>query len=91
MAKQARRGAADVDVGVRTSAAAVLWVTAGATFMAFLDATVVNIAFPALRASFPTTSLASMSWVVRYRRPPQGVPGQHHRVHARVRTVRRRA
>lgn len=64
MAKQARRGAADVDVGVRTSAAAVLWVTAGATFMAFLDATVVNIAFPALRASFPTTSLASMSWVV---------------------------
>jgi EmrB/QacA subfamily drug resistance transporter len=42
----------------------VLLLTSGAIFMAFLDTTVVNIAFPALRASFPATSLANMSWVI---------------------------
>jgi len=35
----------------------VLAVTAVAVFMSFLDVTIVNIAFPNLRADFVTTSL----------------------------------
>ncbi|MFE0251646.1 DHA2 family efflux MFS transporter permease subunit [Streptomyces sp. NPDC059010] len=42
----------------------VLLLTCGATFLAFLDTTVVNVAFPALRTSFPETSVATLSWVV---------------------------
>lgn len=43
---------------------AVLLVTAGTTFLAFLDTTVVNVAFPALRAEFPATAVADLSWTV---------------------------
>jgi EmrB/QacA subfamily drug resistance transporter len=42
----------------------VLLVTSVAVFMSFLDVTVVNIAFPDLRESFPDTSLAHLSWVI---------------------------
>jgi EmrB/QacA subfamily drug resistance transporter len=42
----------------------VLLVASGATFMAFLDVTVVNVAFPDLRADFASTSLGNLSWVV---------------------------
>jgi EmrB/QacA subfamily drug resistance transporter len=42
----------------------VLLVTSVAVFMSFLDVTIVNIAFPDLRASFPDTSLAHLSWVI---------------------------
>ena len=42
----------------------VLLVTSVAVFMSFLDVTIVNIAFPDLRASFPDESLASLSWVL---------------------------
>lgn len=42
----------------------VLLVTAVAVFMGFLDVTIVNIAFPDIRASFPDSSLASLSWVL---------------------------
>jgi NTE family protein len=42
----------------------VLLVTAVAVFMGFLDVTIVNIAFPDIRASFPDTSLAGLSWVL---------------------------
>jgi EmrB/QacA subfamily drug resistance transporter len=42
----------------------VLLVTAVAVFMAFLDVTIVNIAFPDIQASFPDTSRASLSWVL---------------------------
>ena len=42
----------------------VLLVTAVAVFMAFLDVTIVNVAFPDIRASFPGTSLAELSWVL---------------------------
>lgn len=42
----------------------VLLVTSVATFMAFLDVTIVNIAFPSIRASFPGASLAHLSWVL---------------------------
>jgi EmrB/QacA subfamily drug resistance transporter len=42
----------------------VLLVTAVAVFMGFLDVTIVNIAFPDIRASFPGDSLAGLSWVL---------------------------
>jgi EmrB/QacA subfamily drug resistance transporter len=42
----------------------VLLVASGATFMAFLDVTVVNVAFPDLRADFAGTALGDLSWVV---------------------------
>jgi EmrB/QacA subfamily drug resistance transporter len=42
----------------------VLLVTAVAVFMGFLDVTIVNIAFPDIRASFSDSSLAGLSWVL---------------------------
>src|SRR3954447_19419215 len=42
----------------------VLLVTAVAVFMAFLDVTIVNVAFPSVREAFPEASLAELSWVL---------------------------
>src|SRR3954470_10197561 len=42
----------------------VLLVTSVAVFMAFLDVTIVNVAFPSIRREFPETSLAGLSWVL---------------------------
>jgi EmrB/QacA subfamily drug resistance transporter len=42
----------------------VLLVTAVAVFMSFLDVTIVNIAFPDIRASFPGSSLNQLSWIL---------------------------
>jgi EmrB/QacA subfamily drug resistance transporter len=42
----------------------VLLVTAVAVFMSFLDVTIVNIAFPDIRASFPGSSLSGLSWIL---------------------------
>ncbi len=42
----------------------ILLVASGATFVAFLDTTVVNVAFSKILASFPTVSLATMTWLV---------------------------
>ncbi|HEY3184730.1 MAG TPA: MFS transporter [Gaiellaceae bacterium] len=42
----------------------VLLVTSIAAFMGFLDVTIVNIAFPDLRASFGEASLPHLSWVL---------------------------
>src|SRR5215831_8744945 len=42
----------------------VLLVTAVAVFMSFLDVTIVNIAFPDIRASFPDASLSRLSWIL---------------------------
>ena len=42
----------------------VLLVTSVAVFMGFLDVTIVNIAFPDIRSSFPNSSLAGLSWVL---------------------------
>jgi EmrB/QacA subfamily drug resistance transporter len=39
-------------------------VTAAGAFMAFLDATIVNIAFPSIAHSFPETSRSGLSWVL---------------------------
>jgi EmrB/QacA subfamily drug resistance transporter len=42
----------------------VLIATSLAAFMAFLDATIVNIAFPSIQASFPDVSRSWLSWVL---------------------------
>jgi EmrB/QacA subfamily drug resistance transporter len=42
----------------------VLLVTSVAVFMTFLDVTIVNIAFPDIRASFAGSSLAQLSWIL---------------------------
>jgi len=42
----------------------VLLVTSVAVFMSFLDVTIVNIAFPDMRTSFPLVSLGHLSWVI---------------------------
>jgi EmrB/QacA subfamily drug resistance transporter len=42
----------------------VLAVTAVAVFMAFLDVTIVNVAFPSIERAFPDTSAAGLSWVL---------------------------
>ncbi|MFF3209860.1 DHA2 family efflux MFS transporter permease subunit [Streptomyces sp. NPDC002886] len=42
----------------------VLALASAVTFLAFLDATVVNVAFPDLRRAFPEVSLARLTWVV---------------------------
>jgi EmrB/QacA subfamily drug resistance transporter len=42
----------------------VLLITSVAAFMGFLDVTIVNIAFPDMKASFASVSLAHLSWVL---------------------------
>jgi EmrB/QacA subfamily drug resistance transporter len=42
----------------------VLLVTAVGVFMSFLDVTIVNIAFPDIRSSFPASSLSQLSWIL---------------------------
>ena len=42
----------------------VLLVTSVGVFMSFLDVTIVNIAFPDIRKSFPDASLAHLSWII---------------------------
>src|SRR4051812_35206773 len=44
--------------------AAVLAIASVATFIDFLDVTVVNVAFPDLQRDFPSASLSALSWVV---------------------------
>ncbi len=48
----------------RVAPTRVLLVACFGAFLAFLDATIVNVAFPSIRESFPTTSIASLSWVL---------------------------
>lgn len=42
----------------------VLLVTIVAVFMALLDVTIVNVAFPSIQADFPRTPLSDLSWVL---------------------------
>ncbi len=44
--------------------AVVLAVASLGVFMAFVDATIVNIAFPNIERSFPSSSIGSLSWVL---------------------------
>src|SRR5271168_2659284 len=46
------------------SATAVLLVAAFGAFLAFLDSTIVNIAFPNIQQSFPTYAIGSLSWIL---------------------------
>ena len=41
----------------------MLAVSSLAAFLAFLDVTIVNIAFPAIAAEFPESSAADLSWI----------------------------
>ncbi|MGW4802914.1 DHA2 family efflux MFS transporter permease subunit [Kitasatospora sp. NPDC004272] len=42
----------------------VLLLCSGASFMAFLDLSVVNIAFPEIIKAYPSTTMANLTWVV---------------------------
>jgi len=42
----------------------VLLITASAVFMSFLDATIVNVAFPSIQHGFPHASFTSLSWIL---------------------------
>ncbi|MEO5746387.1 MAG: DHA2 family efflux MFS transporter permease subunit [Ornithinibacter sp.] len=42
----------------------VLLVASFGAFLAFLDATIVNVAFPSIRESFPQTTIGGLSWVL---------------------------
>ncbi|MEV5013582.1 MFS transporter [Streptomyces sp. NPDC053780] len=57
--EQSRTSAADA-----ATARLALLVASGATFLAVLDTTVVNIAFADLRTDFPDASLSQLTWVV---------------------------
>ncbi len=48
----------------RVTSTTVLLVASFGAFLAFLDATIVNVAFPDIRASFPGTSISGLSWVL---------------------------
>jgi NTE family protein len=45
-------------------AAAVLAVGSASSFLVYLDATIVNVAFPDVRASFTGATLAGLSWIL---------------------------
>jgi NTE family protein len=46
------------------SSTAVLLVASFGAFLAFLDSTIVNIAFPDIQRSFPAYDISSLSWVL---------------------------
>ena len=48
----------------RLASSTVLLVAALGAFLAFLDVTIVNVAFPSIRESFPGTSIGELSWVL---------------------------
>ncbi len=48
----------------RVAASRVLLVACFGAFLAFLDATIVNVAFPSIRESFPETSIGDLSWIL---------------------------
>jgi NTE family protein len=48
----------------RVSERTVLLVASFGAFLAFLDATIVNVAFPNIRDSFPDATISSLSWIL---------------------------
>ena len=48
----------------RVAPSRVLLVASFGAFLAFLDATIVNVAFPSIRESFPDTTISGLSWVL---------------------------
>lgn len=59
-----RRLTVPLTVRRQPTSTAVLLVAAFGAFLAFLDSTIVNIAFPNIQKSFPTYSISSLSWVL---------------------------
>jgi NTE family protein len=51
-------------VRARVAPSRVLLVASFGAFLAFLDATIVNVAFPSIRDSFPESTIGSLSWVL---------------------------
>lgn len=51
-------------VTARVPASRVLLVSCFGAFLAFLDATIVNVAFPSIRESFGGTSIGALSWIL---------------------------
>ena len=58
-----RTGTATVTRG-RVPGRTVLLVASAGAFLAFLDATVVNVAFTSIQASFPEAGIGTLSWVL---------------------------
>ena len=48
----------------RVAPSRVLLVASFGAFLAFLDATIVNVAFPSIRESVPDTTIGELSWVL---------------------------
>lgn len=48
----------------RVAPTKLLLVASAGAFLAFLDATIVNVAFPSIRESFPESSIGGLSWVL---------------------------
>ncbi|MEO6413828.1 MAG: MDR family MFS transporter/patatin-like phospholipase family protein [Pedococcus sp.] len=64
MATVTGAGPAGVTRDARVGSGTVLAVASIGAFLAFLDATVVNVAFPSIRASFGGASIGELSWVL---------------------------
>ena len=63
--RSGRRGlTGPLTVRRQPKSAAVLLVAAFGAFLAFLDSTIVNIAFPNIQQSFPTYAIGSLSWIL---------------------------
>lgn len=56
--------AAPLTIRRQPAAPLVLLVASFGAFLAFLDSTIVNVAFPDIAASFPGTSIGALSWVL---------------------------
>ena len=64
MATVTGAGTAGVTRDARVGSGTVLAVASIGAFLAFLDATVVNVAFPSIRTSFGGASIGELSWVL---------------------------
>src|SRR5579863_5407498 len=54
----------DVGRGRSYAPGAAIGVAAFGAFLAFMDSTVVNVAFPNIQAAFPHASVSTLSWVL---------------------------
>ncbi|MCU0262496.1 MAG: DHA2 family efflux MFS transporter permease subunit [Candidatus Nanopelagicales bacterium] len=61
---RAQGGAAGAVKRGRVSSGTVLGIASFGAFLAFLDATIVNVAFPSIRESFPDATISNLSWVL---------------------------
>ncbi len=57
-------GRSNLKLPGRVPSKLILLVASFGAFLAFLDATIVNVAFPSIRASFPEASISNLSWVL---------------------------